>query len=76
MEGAQPKEHYPGKVTLQPTLWDKLESTPFGRNMDAQGNYVLKPSAPRLTALRASHIPMDHYNFPTGPEVRHPEFSA
>jgi len=69
MHGAAAEQQL-GKETLRTTMWDKLESTPYGRNMDPAGNYVLKPSSERLVKLRASHIPMDHYDYPVGVEVR------
>ena len=69
------EEKQPGKLTLQTTMWDKLESTPFGRNMDPLGNYVLKEPNEKLIKLKASHIPLDHYTYPVGPEVTFSEFT-
>lgn len=61
-----------GKPVLSPLLWDRLGSTPYGRNMDPDGSYVVKPVDPdqHLVELQRSHIPMDHYTFPRDREVR------
>lgn len=63
-----------GKTILPTVLWDKLDSTPYGRNMLPDGSYVIKPVDQKLAELQKSHIFMDHYNTPTGKEV--PIFKA
>eukprot|EP00892_Ulva_mutabilis_P012117 jgi/Ulvmu1/9278/UM050_0027.1 len=62
--GTRPEEVPMGKAVLSPLLWDRLGSTPYGRNMDPDGSYVVKPVDEHLAELQKSHIPMDHYNFP------------
>ena len=58
-----------GKSVLPVVLWDKLDSTPYGRNMLPDGSYVIKPVDQKLAELQKSHVYMDHYNTPTGKEV-------
>lgn len=57
------------KPVLSPLLWNRLESTPYGRNMDPDGNYIVKPVDQKLMELQKSHIPMDHYGFPRDRQV-------
>lgn len=63
-----------GKSVLPVVQWDKLDSTPYGRNMLPDGSYAIKPVNQKLAELQKSHIFMDHYNTPTGREVS--SFSA
>jgi hypothetical protein len=58
-----------GKTVLPIVLWDKLDSTPYGRNMMTDGSYVIKPVDQKLAELQRSHIPMDHYNIARGKEL-------
>lgn len=51
------------KPVLSPLLWDRLESTPYGRNMDRNGNYIVKPVDEQMAELQKSSILMDHYRF-------------
>lgn len=67
--GAQAERSPSGKAVLSPLLWDRLECTPYGRNMDPDGNYIVKPADERLSELQKSHIPMDHYSFPRDRQV-------
>lgn len=46
-----------GRVTLPPTMWDKLEATPYGRF-----NKMMAASKKDHGTFKA-HVPMDHYAF-------------
>ena len=55
-----------GRDTLEPTLWDRLESTPYGHfnKMMAAAD-----GAPRGGSSQRSRVNFDHYNVATGSEV-------
>ena len=55
-----------GKPTLSTLLWDKLESTPCGHQMDPTGDYIFKPLCDKELLLRQSHLVFDDYNYATG----------
>lgn len=58
-----------GRDTLSATMWDKVESTPYGHCMDKCGNYMWKPASEAETANRKSNIYFDHYEVPRGPKI-------
>ncbi len=50
-------------------LWrtrDIVESTPYGHNMDKEGNYIVHSQPPEALAVRESHVMFKDYDYPTG----------
>ncbi len=58
-----------GRETLEATMWDKLESTPFGHFSDANGDLTATTMSEMSAKLATSHIPLDHYNILQGKEA-------
>ena len=51
-----------GKDCLPPTMWDKLDATPYGR-FDKMMAASTKPVNESKEKLRRSTVPFDHFNF-------------
>lgn len=66
------------KSSLDIKMWDNLHihATPYGHCVDKDGNYIVRPMSQGAQRLRASHIPLDHYNVATGREVVDAELPA
>ena len=59
----KPKQPRGGRHTLSVTMWDKLDSTPYGRFNQ------MPPAAPPAERAPTSKVRFDHYNFARGPEA-------